>query len=103
VAALTVEGQAVLCDMVRIELWNGARSARDHRLLREIEEQLDTVATTPEVWAGARALARSSRAQGLTLPAADLLIAACAEHNGLELLHRDAHFDQLAALGVRSR
>ena len=97
VTALAVDGRAVLCDMVRIELWNGVRNTRDHRLLRELEEQIETVPTTAEVWAGARELARSSRAKGLTLPATDLLIAACAEHHGLGLVHRDGHFEQLAA------
>lgn len=84
--------------MVRVELWNGARSPKDHRLLREMEEQLETVPTTPEVWALARELARLARSKGLTLPAADLVIAACAEHHRLGLLHHDAHFEQLAKL-----
>lgn len=84
--------------MVRVELWNGARDARDQRLLREIEEQLQTVPTTPEVWADARELARLARAKGITVPAADLLIAACARHHQLLIVHNDAHFDKLETL-----
>ena len=84
--------------MVRVELWNGARDARDQRLLREIEEQLQTVSTTPEVWARARDLARLARAKGITVPAADLLIAACARQHQLQLIHNDAHFDKLETL-----
>jgi predicted nucleic acid-binding protein len=84
--------------MVRIELWNGARDAHDQKLLREIEEQLETVPTTPEVWALARKLARLARAKGITVPAADLLIAACARHHQLLILHNDTHFDQLETL-----
>lgn len=84
--------------MVRVELWNGARSSKDHRLLREMEEQLETVPTTPEVWALARELARLARSKGLTVPAADLVIAACAEHHRLGLIHHDTHFEQLAKL-----
>jgi len=103
VGELAVDDRAVLCDMVRLELWNGARGTRDHRLLRELEEQLETVPTTPDVWAAADELARSCRAKGLTLPAADLLIAACADHHGLGLIHRDAHFEQLEELKTKSR
>lgn len=84
--------------MVRVELWNGARSTQDHRLLREMEEQLETVPTTPEVWALARDLARLARGKGLTVPAADLVIAACAEHHRLGLIHCDSHFEQLGKL-----
>jgi predicted nucleic acid-binding protein len=84
--------------MVRVELWNGARDARDQRLLREIEEQLQTVPTTPEVWVLARELAKVARAKGITVPAADLLIAACAKHHQLRIIHNDAHFDQLETL-----
>jgi predicted nucleic acid-binding protein len=88
----------VLCDLVRVELWNGARASKEHRLLREMEEQLETVPTTPEVWALARELARLARSKGLTVPAADLVIAACAEHHRLGLIHHDSHFDQLVKL-----
>ncbi|MDY7091652.1 MAG: hypothetical protein SX243_01635 [Acidobacteriota bacterium] len=36
------------------------------------------------------------RSHGLTLPSTDLLIAACARHHDLALLHRDRHFELLA-------
>jgi len=88
--------------MVRIELWNGARSASDHRLLRELEEQVETAPTTPEVWALARELARLARGKGLTVSAADLVIAACAEYHHLGIIHYDGHFDQLEKLRSRS-
>jgi predicted nucleic acid-binding protein len=98
VSALAAEDRVVLCDPVRLELWNGARTGPDNRLLRELEENLETVPTTPEVWALARAFARSARRKGLTLPSIDLLIAVCAEHHGLGLIHCDAHFEQLGQL-----
>jgi predicted nucleic acid-binding protein len=98
VSALTVEDRVVLCDQVRLELWSGARSTADHRLLRNLEQQLEVVPTSPEVWMLACGYARAARAQGLALPAADLLIAACAHHHGLGLIHQDAHFEQLAKI-----
>lgn len=92
----------MLCDLVRLELWNGARSTQDHRLLRNLEQQLETVSTPPEVWEHARDLARLARSRGVTVPAADLVIFACAEHHQLGLIHNDAHFDQLEKLKGQS-
>ena len=98
VGRLTADDRAVLCDLVRLELWNGARSGRDGRFLREMESQLETVPTTPEVWDFAIELARKAREKGLTFPATDILIAACAKRHGLGLVHRDTHLEQLAKL-----
>jgi predicted nucleic acid-binding protein len=98
VRALAAEDRVVLCDPVRLELWNGARTGPDHRMLRELEANLETVPTTPEVWALARGLARGARRKGLTVPATDLLIAACARHHGLGLIHCDAHFEELRGI-----
>jgi len=98
VSDITAGDRAVLCDMVRVELWNGARGATDHRVLREMEEQLETVPTTPEVWTLARELARRARSKGITVSAADLVIAACADHHRLGIIHCDSHFDQLEKL-----
>ena len=95
VTALTIDDRVVLCDLVRLELWNGVQGAADRKLLLELEEQLETVPTSPEVWSLARDWARALRGKGLTLPATDLVIAACAEHHGLGLVHHDQHFDQL--------
>lgn len=103
VTALTTDNRVVLCDIVRLELWNGARNSGDQNLLRSLEEDLETVPTTPQVWMLARDFARLARGKGLTVPATDLLIAACAEHHGLELIHRDSHFEQLARVRAESR
>lgn len=97
ISALTADDRVVLCDQVRLELWNGARSATDHRLLRSLEEHIETVPTLPAVWTLARDYARAARGQGLPVPAADVLIAACAEYHGLGLIHQDSHFERLAS------
>jgi predicted nucleic acid-binding protein len=101
ISALTADGDVVLCDQVRLELWNGARRPADHRLLRNLEQQLETVPTSPEVWMLACDYARAARGQGLTLPPADLLIAACANYHGLGLIHLDGHFEQLAKITAK--
>jgi predicted nucleic acid-binding protein len=103
VQAATEEGRTVLCDMVLLELWNGARGDAEKRFLRDLEGLLRRVPTTDAVWETARDLARQCRTAGLTLPGADLLVAACAEHHRLELLHHDRHFDQLPQRSGRPR
>src|SRR5262245_33037690 len=91
-------GRARFCDLVRLELWNGIGGDRERRWLVELEQNVDTVATDDTVWTEARRLAREARRGGLSLPATDLLIAACSRVHNLEILHRDAHFDRLASL-----
>ena len=96
VRAATREGRAVLCDLVLLELWNGAQGADEQRILRELELTVEKVPTSPAVWEAASDLARNCRRAGVSAPATDILIAACAEHHRLEILHRDAHFDHIA-------
>lgn len=96
VRAATQEGRAVLCDLVLLELWNGAQGADEHRILRELELTIEKVPTSPAVWEAASDLARICRRAGVSAPATDILIAACAEHHRLGILHRDSHFDYIA-------
>ncbi len=95
-------GHAVLCHYVRLEIWNGVQGEPERKWLREIEATVETVETTEEVWRLAIVLAQQCRQQGVTVPSSDLLIAACARHYGLELLHRDGHFDLIAELAGNS-
>lgn len=96
VRTATREGRAVLCDLILLELWNGAQGAEEHRILRELELTIEKVPTPPAVWEAAFELARMCRKAGVTAPATDVLIVACAEHHKLELIHRDSHFPQIA-------
>jgi predicted nucleic acid-binding protein len=91
----TAEGEAVLCDIVRLELWNGARGDAERKILRALERDLDVAPSPAEVWDAAVRLAAACRRKGITVPATDLLVAACASHHGLGLLHHDEHFDQI--------
>ncbi|HKH47121.1 MAG TPA: PIN domain-containing protein [Thermoanaerobaculia bacterium] len=90
-------GRARFCDFVRLELWNGIGGDAERKWLLELEKSIETVPTDDSVWAEARRLAQEARRQGLTLPGTDLLIAACSRVHGLEILHRDGHFDRLAS------
>lgn len=99
VHAVLRSARARLCDVVRLELWNGIGGDAERKWLAAVEQSVETVPTDERVWSEARRLAREARRQGLSIPATDLLIAACSRVHGLDILHRDAHFDRLAAIG----
>ena len=98
VQAVLRSGRARLCDFVRLELWNGVGGDAERKWLSDVEESVETVPTNAEVWSEAKRLAQETRRQALTLPASDLLIAACSRVHGLGILHRDGHFDRLATI-----
>ncbi len=83
--------------MVRLELWKGASSDHD-RVLGDFERLLPELPINAQAWNAAYNLARRARAAGMTIPATDLLIAACARHQGAELEHADTDFVSLEKL-----
>ena len=98
VASLLRAGEAAWCAMVRLELWNCARGQHEKHVLKEMEKELIELEMTRQVWDDACALAQRARIRGCTVPATDLLIAACARHYGIDIEHSDEHFDTIAAL-----
>ncbi len=95
-------GDARIVPMVRLELWNGARGDREKRAIRDFEETLPELGMTAEVWDEACELARRARAAGLTAPASDILISACARHHGASIDAVDAHFAELDKLAPKA-
>jgi predicted nucleic acid-binding protein len=98
VLRLLIEGQAAWCDLVSLELWNGARGGYEKKKLAELEKEIILLPTTDKVWRLARELARKSREAGKTLPASDLVISACGLFHKVEIEHCDQHFDFLLKL-----
>lgn len=88
-------GDAAWCEMVKLELWNGARGAQEKKVLLEMESTLPLLASTSEVWEESYRLARVVRQKGQTIPVTDLLIFACARCNRSGMIHADHHFDWL--------
>jgi predicted nucleic acid-binding protein len=88
-------GEACLVPMVRLELWNGARGEKERKALKEFEEALPELEINQDVWNEACDLARRARSAGLTVPATDLLIVACARHHEADIEAIDPHFAQL--------
>jgi predicted nucleic acid-binding protein len=96
VVALLEAGTARWCSMVRLELWNGAGGDREKKILRDFERLVPELDITPNVWSTAYELARGCRAAGVTVPATDLLIDACAREHGTALEQADGDFDDIA-------
>ena len=91
-------GEACWCPIVRLELWNGAGGEREKKALRDFERLLPELGIDDEVWTGAYELARKARSVGVSIPATDLLIAACAQRHDADLEHSDSDFTQLEKL-----
>ena len=92
----TRKRKAAICDMVLLELWAGAGGSHERAVIAQMSTDLECLRIDDDVWKSAHALAQTCRAAGVTVPAPDLLIAACADHHGVDLLERDAHFAQIA-------
>lgn len=92
---LLMDGEAVACHLIWLELWNGAQGQKEKNRLREIQQTIPTVKTTAETWETACELARKCRTSGCTVPATDLLIVACALTHGIQIEHCDSHFEQV--------
>jgi predicted nucleic acid-binding protein len=91
-------GEACWCSMVRLELWNGAGGDREKKVLRDFERVLPELVIDDAVWLGAFDLARRARSAGVSIPATDLLIAACAKRHEVELEQSDSDFAQLSKI-----
>lgn len=95
VEALLLSGDAAWCDMTLVELWHGVRGAREKRELAEMEKEIHRVPVDAPVWQVASRLALRCREKGVTVPPSDIIVAACAAHNKLQLDHCDKHFDDI--------
>jgi predicted nucleic acid-binding protein len=98
VARALSDGEACWCSLVRLELWNGARAQRESAVLRDLERALPELKIDEDVWTASFDLARRARAKGITVPATDILIAACALHHGAGIETSDSDFDALNSL-----
>ena len=98
VEAALASGQACWCPVVQLELWNGARGQREQKVLRDFAEALPNLPIDDQTWGASYDLARQTRARGITVPATDVVIAACADRHGAAIESADSDFALLAAV-----
>lgn len=87
--------QAATCDIVMLELWNGAGNLQQRKKLRQLEQNIHALQHTSLVWRTARNLAEKARDKGLSIPSTDLLIFSTAKLHSASLICKDKHFDWL--------
>ena len=92
---LLVSGEAAWCDLVALELWNGAYGDYEKEQMAKLEREIVCLPTTDDVWSLAKTLARQCRRKGQTVPVADLVVGACAFMHKAGLEHSDAHFETI--------
>lgn len=103
-ADLVEHGELCMCVITRMEILHSARSARDCAVLEEDlgayrDLRIDH-ATLDAAEAAQRELACTGEHR---MPLPDLIIGACAQQHGADVLHVDRHFDLLAeTFGFRS-
>lgn len=93
VTSLMISGRAAWCDMVIVELWNGARGDYEKQKLKELEKEILSLQITTAVWQKAKILAQRCRQSGQTVPSADLVISACALSHNVAIEHCDDHIN----------
>ena len=71
---------------------------REQEVLQEFARALPELSIDEAVWREAYDLAKRARARGITVPAADLVIAACARHHGAALETADTDFAILTTM-----
>ncbi len=98
VEAALRSGEACWCPLVQLELWNGARGQHERKVLRDFARILPELRIDGEVWQAAYDLAQRTRAQGITVPVVDMIIAACARRHGAALESADSDFGRLASV-----
>ena len=88
-------GIACWCPLIQLELWNGAGGSQEKKVLQDFALVLPELPITSGVWQLAYKLARQARARGITIPATDLVIAACAQYHKSDLETSDSDFARL--------
>ena len=93
-------GLVATCAVVDLEVLYSARILSDYEVTLQRRRALEEAPITPEVTALAVSLQQALARQGQhRLPIPDLLISAAAKVAGLTVLHYDADFERLEAVG----
>ncbi len=98
--SLLLDGQVATCGIIDLELLYSATSPANYKALAEAlrgmpRAPIDDAVVDRALEVQAK-LAQRSQHRAVPLP--DLLVAACAEHAGLTVLHYDADYERIAEL-----
>ncbi len=85
-------GSLAITGPIITELLQGIKSADESAMILSCIDAVPNIETSAHVWINAGLLSNELRKQGVTLPLADVLIAAIAKENDLIILTYDKHF-----------
>ncbi|MFZ4776010.1 MAG: type II toxin-antitoxin system VapC family toxin [Terrimicrobiaceae bacterium] len=88
------------CGMVRLEVLRGIKGSRQRDDIAAFFNVLCNVQTDNRLWEQAAELGWELDRCGRTIPAQDILIAACALRAGVPVLTADKHFEGIPGLMV---
>lgn len=94
--SILASGLAATCPVVILELLQGCRTEAERDRLRAHLESLQVFPILESTWDQAYELGFLLARKGVTIPTADLLIAATALQNQAAILHHDQHFNLIA-------
>jgi len=95
----TLNVEAEICDVIRMEILAGARDQQHLTQLERLLARATTIKTEPVDYDNAAAIYRACRKLGVTIRAQiDCLIAAIAIRTKTKLIHHDSDFDAIAQI-----
>ena len=97
---LLLAGEIATCGIIDLEILFSARDRATYRATSAALRGMPRVSTTEACVQRALEVQAmlAERSQHRAVPLPDLLVAACAEHAGLAILHYDADFDRITEL-----
>lgn len=95
VAKLLNAGRAAMTWPIWMELYQGARSQREEKALKDWREVCHWLEFDEACWKEAAVTARICLRKGVNVPFGDVLIHACAKRHGVKLLEQDRHFEMI--------
>jgi len=93
---LLVESDVAICGMIALELLGGTRSEKEYLRLKSRLDALYYVEADKALWDFSSKLAFDLKRKGISIPYADIVIAASALKERAILVHADSHFDTLS-------
>jgi predicted nucleic acid-binding protein len=88
-----MENRVAITSIVKVELISGAANDQDLEFLQDQLRGLSSILLSEDQFEEAGRTGFELRKQGITVPAADLIIAMAASVGGLTLVHADKHFE----------
>ena len=96
IGQLLVESDVAICGMITLELLGGTKSEREYLRLKSRLDSLFYIESDKLLWDYSSKLAFDLKRKGMSIPYADIVIAASALKERAILIHADSHFDSIA-------